>query len=112
MPLPIPIPHHLVKDERALSQTLSEICRRAVDGTNTITANAVYVPGSGGGIIVTTPDGSHQYIIGVSNNGAVTSTLHASSGAGSGFVATTPNGLHTYLVGVSNNGAVTATKKS
>ena len=112
MALSIPIPHNILKSERDLSQTLSEICRRAVDGTTSVIANVTFISGAGGGFIVTTPNGLHQYLIGVANNGAVTSKLLSSSGAGGGFSATTPNGLHTYLIGVANNGAVTATKTS
>ena len=75
MALPIPVPHHLVKDERALSQTLHEIIRRAADGTGAVTINGnITITGAGGGLIVTTPNGLHVYRIGVANNGAVTAT--------------------------------------
>ena len=109
MALSIPIPHNLLKNERDLSQTLSEICRRAVDGTTTSTTSPVYVSGAGGGIRVTTPNGLHTYIIGVANDGAARSTINTSGAAGSGFTATSPNGLHTYVIGVANNGAITST---
>jgi len=109
MALPIPIPHNLTKNERDLSQTLSEICRRAVDGTAISTTVPVYVSGAGGGIRVTTPNGLHNYVIGVANDGAATSTLSSSGSAGSGFAATSPNGLHTYLIGVANTGKITST---
>ena len=108
MALPIPIPHNLTKNERDLSQTLFEICRRAVDGTAVSTTVPVYVPGPGGGLLVRTPNRLHTYLIGVANDGAPTSKMYAGS-AGSGFTATSPNGLHTYVIGVANNGAITST---
>ena len=111
MALPIPIPHNLTKNERDLSQTLSEICRRAVDGTAVSTTVPVYVSGPGGGLLVPTPNGLHTYLIGVANDGAPTSKVYAGS-AGSGFSATSPNGLHTYVIAVANNGAITSTLKT
>ena len=111
MALPIPIPHNLTKNERDLSQTLFEICRRAVDGTAVSTTVPVYVPGPGGGLLVRTPNLLHTYLIGVANDGAPTSKVYAGS-AGSGFSATSPNGLYTYVIAVANNGAITSTIKT
>ena len=75
MPLPIPVPHHLVKDEKALSQTVHEIIRRAIDGTMAyVTTFNITITTPGGGLIVKTPDGKHTYRLGVANNGAPTST--------------------------------------
>ena len=75
MALSIPVPHHLIKDERALSQFLSEVCRRAADLTGPVTIGFnITITGAGGGLIVTTPNGLHSYRIGVANNGALTAT--------------------------------------
>ena len=75
MSLPIPVPQNLTNDATALAQILSEICRRAVDGTEPISLSVnVTVTTPGGGVIVTTPDGLHQYRIGVQNSGAISAT--------------------------------------
>ncbi len=75
MALSIPVPHHLVKDERALSQTISEIIRRSIDSTNPIVLQVnITISPAGGGLIVTTPNGLHTYRIGVQNNGAISAT--------------------------------------
>lgn len=75
MAISIPVPQNLTKSERDLAQTLSEIIRRAVDGTNAISlAVTVTITTPGGGLIVTTPNGLHKYRIGVQNNGAVSAT--------------------------------------
>ena len=75
MAISIPVPPNLTKSERDLAQTLSEIIRRAVDGTNAISlAVTVTITTPGGGLIVTTPNGLHKYRIGVQNNGAVSAT--------------------------------------
>lgn len=75
MPLPIPIPHKLTDDEKALAQLVHEIVRRAMDGTSAIkTGFSITISVAGGGTIVTTPDGKHTYRLGVANNGAPTST--------------------------------------
>ena len=75
MALPIPVPHHLVKEERALSQTLHEIIRRAADGTGAVTINGnITVNGSGGGIILTTPNGLHTWLLSIDNLGVLKTT--------------------------------------
>lgn len=75
MALSIPVPYKLTDDERALAQVISEIIRRAADGTGAVTINGnITITGAGGGLIVTTPNGLHTYRIGVANNGAVTAT--------------------------------------
>jgi hypothetical protein len=74
-PLPIPVPHHLTDDEKALAQTLHEVIRRAIDGTAAFkTTFNISITTAGGGLIVFTPNGLHSYRIGVANNGAITAT--------------------------------------
>lgn len=68
MSLSIPVPHKLVKDEKALSQLLSEIIRRAVDGSASpvqinvqlnVNGNDIKIKNGGSGLILASRDGLH-----------------------------------------------------
>ena len=74
MPISTPVPHDLLKHERALSQLLSEICRRAMDGTGPISLSFNITFPAGVGIVLTTPNGLHTYRVSVQNNGALSAT--------------------------------------
>lgn len=80
MSLSIPIPHHLVKDERALAQLVSEIVRRAIDGSVNpaqlnvgirITGNDLTIATAGNGVILSNRAGTHTYRLLMENDGTI-----------------------------------------
>lgn len=92
MPISLPVPHGL---ERDLHQLLSEILRRAEDGTFTST-NVVVVGASGS-----------KYFVGVDTDGALTVTSGAVGDFDTnGITLTDSNGVK-YRLGVDNDGALT-----
>lgn len=123
MPISLPIPQNL---ERNLYQLLSEILRRADDGTlsqasvvitgasgskyfvgvdndgaPTVTPGATGLPTSDD-IILISPDGT-KYRLGVDNDGAI-----LMDPATVGIILTAPNGTR-YLLGVDTDEALTTT---
>lgn len=92
MPISLPVPQDL---ERNLYQLLSEILRRANDGTVVQT-----------NIVVTGASGS-RYFVGVADDGALTVTPGAPGPSESnGIVLVSANGTK-YRLGVANDGALT-----
>ena len=92
MPISLPVPQDL---ERNLYQLLSEILRRANDGTVTPT-----------NIVVTGASGA-KYFIGVATDGAITVTAGATGvSATNGIILIDANGVK-YRLGVDNDGALT-----
>ena len=92
MPISLPVPQDL---ERNLYQLLSEILRRANDGT-VVQTNVIVIGASGS-----------KYFVGVDNDGALIVTAGAVGSAEStGIVLVSPNGTQ-YRLGVANDGALT-----
>lgn len=92
MPISLPVPQDL---ERNLYQLLSEILRRANDGT--VTQVNVIVTGASGA----------KYFVGVDNDGALTVTAGAVGVSESnGIILVSSNGTK-YRLGVANDGALT-----
>lgn len=123
MPISLPVPQNL---ERNLYQLLSEILRRADDGT-AVTRSVVVTGASGAsylvgvdddgaltvaaggtgpqetnGVVLTSADGT-RYRLGVTNDGALTTDE-----AATGIVLTAPNGAQ-FLLGVDTDEALTTT---
>lgn len=92
MPISLPVPQGL---ERNLYQLLSEILRRADDGT--LTQPVIVVTGASGS----------KYTVGVDTDGALTVTAGAGGVADSNGIILVDSNSVKYRLGVDNDGALT-----
>jgi len=80
MPINLPVPHDI--EHRSLYQFLSDILRRAIDGSINpavvnvgvkVVGNDITISTAGNGLVLTSRDGLHTYRLVMDNDGAISS---------------------------------------